>query len=198
MPDKLIRGAIEFKKEQFDSEEGVLPILAAKGQDPKNFIISCIDSRCNPGVIFKAAPGSFFSHKAMGAIVRPYKKGTALAAALQFALNYNHVENVIVLGHTGCGAIKAMVEDIDDEEIKSFISEAKQSLKKAENHDLGDAEREIILNSIENLTGYPSIKQALAEKRVTLQAWQYDIHTGDVYTYDAAHDHFVNALSEKD
>jgi len=172
MPDKLIRGAIEFKKEQFSSEYGIMPLLAAEGQNPKNFIISCIDSRCNPGVIFKAPPGSFFSHKAMGAIVRPYKKGTALAAALQFALNYNHIENIIVLGHTGCGAIKAMVEDLDDEEIRSFISEAKQSLKKAEHHDLGDAERKIIINSIENLTSYPSVKEALAEKRVTLQAFQ--------------------------
>lgn len=196
MPDKLIRGAIEFKKEQFSSKDGVLPLLAAEGQDPKNFIISCIDSRCNPGVIFKAPPGSFFSHKAMGAIVRPYKKGTALSAALQFALKYNKVENIIVLGHTGCGAIKAMVENLEDEEIESFISEAKQSLKKAENHDLGDAEREIILNSIKNLTTYPSVKEALNQKRVTVQAWQYDINTGDVYIYNNINDHFENALTD--
>ncbi len=146
-------------------------------------------------MIFKAPPGSFFSHKAMGAIVRPYKKGTALAAALQFAINYNKVENVIVLGHTGCGAIKAMVENLDDVEIQGFIHEAKQSLKRAEHHDLGDAEREIVLNSVNNLKGYPSIKTALIENRISVQAWQYDIHTGDVHVYDTTTDTFENVLN---
>ena len=199
MPDKLIKGAQEFKDEQFASDDGVLPTLAKEGQNPRNFIISCIDSRCNPGTIFKAAPGSFFSHKAMGAIVRPYQKGTALAAALQFALNYNHVENIIVLGHTGCGAVKALIDDLDDEEIKPFVNTAQTALKRAQEKEAEQgiqacAEEETILTSIENLKSYPSVKKALDEQRITLQAWKYDISSGNLFIYDEERAVFTNAM----
>ena len=118
MTQDLINGAAEFKRYHYEGNEALMESLVESGQDPRYFIISCIDSRCNPGTIFRAKPGTFFAHKAMGAIIRPYHQGTALAAALQFALNYNNVGIIIVLGHTQCGAIKALAEDIDDPEIR--------------------------------------------------------------------------------
>jgi carbonic anhydrase len=190
MTQDLIKGAERFKKQQYAREDGVMPGLAEEGQDPDYFIISCIDSRCNPATIFGAPPGTFFAHKAMGAIVRPYKQGTALAAALQFAINYNNVKTVIVLGHTECGAMKALVENIDDEEISSFISVAKQALKTAEgccdNHAdvLKCTEREAILESVKNLKDYPSVRAALEKGTIDVKAWQFDIRAGDIYEYD--------------
>jgi len=189
MTQDLIDGFYQFKNYSYHTDNGIMHDLA-KGQDPKYFIISCIDSRSNPGTIFRAKPGIFFSHKAMGAIVRPYKKGTALAAALQFALEYNNIETVIILGHTGCGAIKALAEDIEDEEISSFVNVAKHALDKAKtchhDHDeiIAKTEEEAILESMENLKKYPSVAQALENQKVNLKSWQFDLHHGELREYD--------------
>jgi len=195
MTQDLIDGFYRFKNYNYGIEDGGMTPLI-KGQDPKYFIISCIDSRSNPGTVFRAKPGIFFSHKAMGAIVRPYKKGTALSAALQFALKYNNIETVIILGHTGCGAIKALAEDIDDDEISSFVNVAKHALEKAKacHHDHDDmiaqTEQEAILESMENLKKYPSVAKALQAKKVTLKSWQFDLHHGDLHEYDEKNQRF--------
>lgn len=201
MADTLLKGFEAFRKEQYEGREGTMPRLVAEGQSPDYFIISCIDSRSNPGTIFRPEPGTFFAHKAMGAIVRPYKKGTALAAALQFALVHNKVKEIIVLGHTGCGAIEAMVERTDDEEISSFIDVAKSGLEQAKTrcggtctHDelLRHTEEEIVLLSVNNLKAYPSVTSALAENRVTIKPWLFDMESGELLEYDETAKEFLS------
>ncbi len=190
MTDELVKGLADFKRYQYTEESTLMNKLAEEGQSPKYFIVSCIDSRVNPGIIFRAPPGTFFTHKAMGAIVRPYSKGTALAAALQFALNYNKVETLIVLGHTQCGAIKALADNINDEEISSFINVAQHALTKAKaccsDHDeiLAKTEQEVVLESTQNLREYPSVKKALQEGRVKIVSWIFDIKDGDLLEYN--------------
>ncbi|MEM6780311.1 MAG: carbonic anhydrase [Pseudomonadota bacterium] len=190
MTKKLVEGFEHFRKYQYEDESALMPKLIEEGQSPRYFMISCIDSRSNPGVIFRTKPGAFFSHKAMGAIVRPYKKGTALAAALQFALEYNDIKIIVVLGHTQCGAISALVNDIEDEEIKSFVSVAKSAQAKAEaccsNHGdlLKRTEQETVLESAENLKSYPSVAKALEEGRVVIKPWIFDMAAGDILEYN--------------
>ncbi len=190
MTQDLIKGVAEFRHYHYEGDNEVMADLVSKGQDPKYFIISCIDSRTNPGTIFRAQPGIFFSHKAMGAIVRPYKQGTALSAALQFALEYNDIETIIVLGHTQCGAIKAMAGEIEDDEISGFVNIAKDAHAKAQDcckaHvDIIDkTEQETILISTQNLKSYPSVQKALIEKRVSIKAWQFDLKTGNLLEFN--------------
>lgn len=190
MTQDLIKGVQNFKHYHYGEDNDHMAELIESGQDPKYFIISCIDSRCNPGTIFRAKPGIFLAHKAMGAIVRPYKEGTALAAALQFALNYNNVDTIIVLGHTLCGAIKALADDIDDPEISSFISVAKNGLEKAksccqtDDEIIDRTEQEVILESVANLKKYPSVATALKENRVTIKPWQFDMKTGNLLEFN--------------
>lgn len=190
MTKDLIDGVQAFKQYNYDPETGLMPDLVTNGQNPKYFIISCIDSRCNPGTIFRAAPGIFFSHKAMGAIVRPYDKGTALAAALEFALEYNNIETIIVLGHTKCGAIKALADGIENEEISSFINVVQHALTKAKathsdhNEIVAMTEKEAILESAENLRQYPSVAKALAANKVNIKPWIFNMHTGDIEEYN--------------
>jgi carbonic anhydrase len=206
MSNLLLKGFKLFRKEAYEGSS-VMKRLVEEGQSPDYFIISCIDSRSNPGTIFRPAPGTFFAHKAMGAIVRPYKKGTALAAALQFALMHNRVKEIVVLGHTGCGAIKAMVEKIDDEEISSFVNVAQTGLEKARalcgacgTHEelLRHTEEEIVLLSVENLKSYPSVATALAEERVVIKPWLFDMETGNLLQYNDDFKQFVPLTAHKD
>lgn len=197
MADDLLKRAAEFKRYQYSASDALMPTLAKEGQAPKYFIVSCIDSRCDPATVFRAPPGSFFAHKAMGAIVRPYSQGTALSAALQFALDYNKVDTLIVLGHTSCGAVNALVNNLEDEEITSFITIAQNALEKAKSCGADDAdiaartEQEVVLESVENLKRYPAVARALEENRVSIKPWIYDIHSGDVLEHNAAQDKFI-------
>lgn len=204
MSFSLLKGFKKFRKDAYEGSSPIMKRLVEEGQKPEYFIISCIDSRSNPGTIFRPEPGTFFAHKAMGAIVRPYKKGTALAAALQFAIVHNGIKDIIVLGHTGCGAIKAMVEKIDDDEISSFVNVAQEGLEKARHrcgtcstHDelLRNTEEEIVLLSAENLKTYPSVAEAIAEGRVAIKPWLFDMESGDLLQYSQDFKEFVPLTS---
>ena len=207
MTKALIQGFLEFREKAYNSNDGVMPDLVKHGQSPSHFIVSCIDSRANPGTVFNASPGKFFSHKAMGAIVRPYKHGTALAAALQFALIYNKVETIIVLGHTGCGAVKALIDNIDDSEIASFVDVASEGLNAAKkltthhshHNDLNrHAEEQIILQSAHNLKSYPSVSKALKENRVEIRPWLFDMSAGDLLEYNYEEKNFISLIETKE
>lgn len=194
MTDPLLEGFKRFREEAYGGREAVMPRLAAEGQNPDYFIISCIDSRSNPGMIFRPEPGTFLAHKAMGAIVRPYKKGTALAAALQFALHHNKVRKIVILGHTGCGAIKALVDKIDDDEVFSFVEVAQAALTKAKekcgttcSYDelIRMTEEQIALLSAENLKTYPSVAKLLKEGTLEIATWIFDMETGNLMAFNA-------------
>lgn len=187
----LLAGFAGFVKAAYSGDGATMPQLVADGQKPDYMVISCIDSRANPGTIFQAQPGTFFAHKAMGAIVRPYQQGTALSATLQFAIKHNKVKTLIVLGHTGCGAIKALIENIDDAEIASFIAVAQSSLDKARavcdgsSHNLQrKTEEQIILQSVENLKGYPAVKEALATGALEILPWLFCMEEAAIYAYN--------------
>lgn len=198
--DELLEGFAKFCAETYRGRDPLMPRLVEQGQNPNYFIISCIDSRSNPGTIFRAPPGTFFTHKAMGAIVRPYQQGTALAAALQFAINYNNVSRLIVLGHTGCGAIKALVKKLDDAEIASFVAVAQEGLDNAKaccadenlHNDLfRHAEEQIVLLSTRNLKTYPSVQKALAAGRLEIASWLFNMEEGALYGYNDSENSFV-------
>ncbi len=203
MTDDLIQGLADFKRYQYSEDDALMPKLVEEGQSPEYFMISCIDSRANPSTIFRARPGMFFAHKAMGAIVRPYKTGTALAAALQFALNYNKVNTIIVMGHTQCGAIQALANNIEDEEISRFINVVKHAHEKARSCCSDPAEvnaqteKEVVLESVKNLKEYPSVAKALSENRVTIKPWLFDMKEGELLEYNYATEKFEIVSTEK-
>lgn len=206
MPEVLLKGFQEFRKKAYEGHDPIMKKLVENGQNPDYFIISCIDSRANPGSIFNPPPGTFFAHKAMGAIVRPYQKGTALAAALQFAFHHNKVKTLIVMGHTGCGAIDALIKGIPDSEISSFLDVAQKGLHNAiklcpeddDSHHLHRvAEEQIVLESIENLKKYPSVAEAIKENRVDIRGWLFDMEEGQIYQHNSQSNQFEILSSEE-
>lgn len=186
MTQNLIKGFEQFRSAHYEGENPLMPYLVKDGQNPDYFIISCIDSRANPGTIFSPDPGTFFAHKAMGAIVRPYKKGTALSAALQFALDYNNVSKIIVCGHTGCGAVNALINNLDDPEISEFIEVARHCVCDSQRA----SEEKIVLESVKNLKGYPAVKRALDEGRAVIKPWLFEMETGHLLEYSPASEIF--------
>ncbi len=187
MTETLLKGFKEFCADAYDSESNVMGKLVEGGQHPEYFIISCIDSRSNPGTIFRPAPGTFMAYKAIGAIVRPYQKGTALAAALQFALHHVNVRKIILLGHTRCGAINALVDNVDDPDIAGFIDVAQTALSKARSECGPTPDREelqhrveeqLVMLSLKNLETYPSVAPLLEDGSLEIVPWLFELETG--------------------
>ena len=200
MTDRLVKGFREFKKAYYSDSNSLMPKLVQEGQHPEYFIISCIDSRSNPGHVFNAQPGAFLGHRSMGAIVRPYRLGNALAAALQFAIKHMDIKKIIVLGHTQCGAINALCKHLDDVEISSFIEIAQQALDKAESYSKTDedvsqnTEKEAVLLGVENLKTYPSVQEALDNGDIIIKAWLFDMLNGELLEYDYNQNEFVVSI----
>lgn len=200
MTDKLLEGFEKrFLPKAYGDKGALMPELVAYGQQPDYMIISCADSRSDPGIIFDANPGIFFGFKAVGAIVRPYKPGTALAASLQYALQYLKIPNLVLVGHTHCGAVKALHDNIEDIELSGFMDVMHDAMDKArqiacpdgngqefcdEETLLREAERQVLNLSAENLLGYPAVKKAVEEKRVTIERLIFDMSEGSILRYD--------------
>jgi carbonic anhydrase len=175
MTDSLIEGFKRFLA-KYDNANAA-PV------DREYVIISCVDSLSDPGIIFDKPPGTYFGFRAPGAIVRPYKAGTALSATLDIALVSNRVRKIIVLGHTGCAAMSALVNGSDNEEIHSFVEQAKAGLARAKKlcgsqcaHEdlIRLTEEQTVLQSVENLKTYPTVAKHLKDGSLEIIAWVYD------------------------
>lgn len=205
MTDRLLAGfQNRFRPKAYEGKKPIMPELVSYGQTPDYFIVSCADSRCDPGTIFDAQPGEFFGFKSIGAIVRPYKTGTALAASLQFAINALKVKKLLVIGHTHCGAIKALHDGTDDPEIASFIDVAHEAMDEARkaqstNNDVNNdeesllrlAEKQVLLTSAKNLMTYPSVKNAVGAGNLHIESWIFDMDEGDILRFDPETSKFV-------
>ncbi len=198
MTNSLKTGFTQFRSQYYEGDDALMPQLVNNGQQPEYFIISCSDSRSDPATVFAAPPGRIFGFKAIGAIIRDYEEGTALSAALTYAIDFLHIKKVIVLGHTNCGAIAALVNGINDPEIASFVGVAKKGYERSEEKlritqffgtaadacILAETEKQTALLSAEHVRTYPAVARALARNDLSISTWLFDMKQGDLLEYN--------------
>jgi carbonic anhydrase len=210
--DKLVDGFRKFQSEYFTGDETELfEKLILDGQSPETLFIACSDSRIDPGIVTNAAPGDIFSIRNVAALVPAYKpdgKEHGTSAAIEYAVDVLKVKSIVVMGHALCGGIKALAESPDDfndhtDFIASWISvgrRARDLVRKAypdatpEQH-APLLEQAVILVSVKNLMTFPKIKQAVAEGRLEIHGWYFDIPNGRLLSYDAHTRKFRNILT---
>ena len=194
-----------FKKSYFRKHEQELLELVRQGQQPKALFIGCADSRVLPSLITGASPGQLFVLCNVGNFVAPYQPDEeyhAMAAGIEYAVNALCVPEIIVCGHTHCGAIAALYDGVPDN--KMFIHTQKwltlgMRAKTAAVLALGkDADRQellalteklSVLIQIENLLTYPYVKEKVQAGTLFLHGWMYNMETGSIEYYDPdAHD----------
>src|SRR3954469_3122427 len=109
---KLVKGIHSFQRGFFASHRELFEQLAETGQAPETLFITCSDSRVVPNLITNAAPGELFIVRNVGNIVPAVSRGMigGVAAAIEYAEQLLNVENIVVCGHTQCGAIDAILE----------------------------------------------------------------------------------------
>lgn len=195
---KFIAGFERFQEKYFNQDEGLFDKLR-QGQHPKALVIACADSRVDPALLMGAEPGDVFVVRNVANLVPPYEPGGSFAsvpAALEFGVLSLKVEHIIVLGHSQCGGIHALMEgtSADSEFIGKWVNIARPARERvlAELSNKSPAlqahacEQAAILVSLENLMSYPWIAQRVALGEIVLHGWHFDIGLGALLQYNAA------------
>ena len=214
MQDAIIKGNELFQKSFFKAYEKEFLQLSQKGQAPKALYIGCSDSRVLPNLITKSAPGDLFVIRNVGNFVAPYKPDEdfhSTASAIEYAVSVLEVKNIIVCGHTKCGAIEAIHEKTceNDPELvhtKTWLTLG-ESAKSQAILALGlKADKEIlyrlteklsVVSQLENLLTYPSVKKRVDNGTVAIHGWIYDIESGEIEYYDPEISQFLPLSSLK-
>jgi carbonic anhydrase len=186
--DRFLRGYWDQHKERYAT-------LARDGQSPSSLVIACSDSRVSPEMIFDAAPGDMFVIRNVSNLVPPYAPDTGnhgTSAALEFGITVLNVARVVVIGHSQCGGIRALVRGPraeDGDFISSWMAIAK--IARARVCDSPGApsdfdtlcdqcERESIRVSLDNLLTFPWIKSRVEAGTLKLAGLHFNVQSGAI------------------
>lgn len=199
---KLIQGVHQFREQHFRPLEGLFAELA-KGQHPEALFITCSDSRIDPNLLTRSQPGDLFILRNAGNIVPPHGPASGgEAATIEFAVSALDVRDIIICGHSGCGAMKALLQPETVSELPAmslWLTHAQTTRRIVLDnyrHLQGDrllmaAIEENVLVQLENLRTLPAVASRLLKGDLHLHGWVYKIETGDVFAYDLVSGQFV-------
>ncbi|WP_373036364.1 carbonic anhydrase [Sulfurimonas sp.] len=187
-------------KAYFKKNKESLLKLVRSGQSPKALFIGCSDSRVIPDLMVQSDPGDLFVIRNVGNFVPPYKPDEdfhATASGIEYAVSVLKVQEVIICGHTHCGACSSLYEDISDPSLihtKKWL-ELGESAKTTAILSLGInapkeellrlTEKLSIMKQIDNILTYPIIKKRFENGSLSIHGWYYDIETGNIDYYNA-------------
>ena len=202
--DTLLNGFRKFREMYFEKAPGLYRDMLSSGQSPRFAGVACSDSRVDPAIVLQTEPGDIFAVRNVAALVPPCEEeghyhGTS--AALEFAVTGLGVDHVIVIGHAHCGGIAAMVRGQEGGHVggkfmaawTDLLREARERALAADPGLDGDAllrasERQSVRLSLENLTTFPFVREAVAAGDLSLHGWYLNIYEGalEVWNPDAA------------
>ena len=202
--NELIGRVFSFESKVFPDKSTLYNQLANHGQSPKALMISCADSRIVPEHIMQADPGDLFVCRNAGNIVPPHASQLCgVTATVEYAVMVLGVRDIIVCGHSDCGAMKALATDADLTSMPNVAawlrhSHAAQKVCR-ENYpsDLSDAEKlrnmalENVVVQLNHLRTHPSVAAGVARGEIALHGWYVDIHAGQVLGLDGETGRFV-------
>jgi carbonic anhydrase len=191
---QLLQGYIKFRNKFAISDQYIMQHLAHNGQNPKAMVIACSDSRVDPALILQCTPGDLFVVRNVANIVPPYEKDEkhhGTSAALEFAICFLKINHLILLGHSQCGGIEALLNQgnaIKNDFINNWVSVIKSN-NPAHNHELnntGDIDNYAKLalkQSLQNCMSFPWIKNKVINQQLFIHLWFFDIKTGLILSY---------------
>lgn len=200
--EKLIQGIHRFQEENFRPLQGLYEQLS-KGQSPETLFITCSDSRIDPNLLTRSKPGDLFILRNAGNIVPPHGLASGgEAATIEFAVAALDVKDIIICGHSHCGAMKGLLQPETVAElpaVSSWLTHAEATRRIVLDnygHLDGDqlvtaAVEENVLVQLENLRTLPAVATRLVRGDLHLHGWVYKIETGEVFAYDLGSGQFV-------
>ena len=197
----LADGYRRFHKKYFIEDSTTYRSLSAR-QAPRIAMIACSDSRVDPAILTDAAPGELFVIRNVANLVPPYQPDTSsyhgTSAAVEFAVTVLHVSHIVVLGHSKCAGIHALVTDGASPVTGiSFLTswmgiaeDVRNDVRHHHGHLSTDmqaqlCEKKVVERSVANLATFPWISERLAKNTLKLHGWHFDLDTGVIDEYHA-------------
>ena len=204
---KLVEGIHRFQENVFSSKRALFERLAG-GQHPLALFITCSDSRIDPSLLTQTEPGELFIMRNSGNIIPPYSASpSGEAGTIEFAVCVLKIRDIIVCGHSHCGAMGALMYPKQISElpaVQSWLSHA-GAMQRIINENYGHiqeqearltvAVEENVLVQLENVRTHPSVAAALGREELRLHGWVYKFETAQVFAYDSEKGQFL-ALQE--
>lgn len=201
---KLIQGIVDFRNGLTEENRRLFSQLAL-GQKPDSLFIACSDSRVVPNLFASTNPGDLFVLRNIGNLVPPKSaadKDNSALAVVEFSIHSLNVSDIIVCGHSECGAIQALTQkgkSVNCSHLHCWLQHAEPALERVSkgftlNPNLS-YENQIsqvnVLQQIEHLKTYPFIHRRLEEGSLRIHGWWFDIAHADVYCYEKDVNQFV-------
>lgn len=138
---------------------------------PTTLFITCCDNRIIPYSFTSKEPGDLFILRNIGNLIPPYQaQENSVAVAIEYAIGHLGIPEVVVCGHSDCGAMKSILKHPWLEH--AIPSDGFDSLDKRSQAN--------VLHQIKNLKTYP----AIIKKAPTIYGWWFDIENRVLYCYD--------------
>jgi carbonic anhydrase len=190
---QILAGIAEFQQ-YFQENRELLVRLATRDQSPEALYIGCSDSRVPIELLAKLEPGSLFVTRNIANIVPPYGTGEmGIGAVVEYAVLHLHVKHIVIMGHTGCGGLKALDQPPDwsrEPHLARWIEHARPAKTKVEVSGLPEEARplatvrENVLLQLEHLRSYDPVRDGERAGTLTLHGWVYHLETGGFESYD--------------
>jgi carbonic anhydrase len=195
---KLALGFRKFRERYFAETTTLYDKLNTQGQSPKTLVIGCSDSRVDPALLCSASPGDIFVIRNVANLVPPYDESAkgyhGVSSAIEFAVVNLKVSNVVILGHSQCGGIQALVspqESRADGFVNQWMSIAASAREKvfaeypnATNEELcSHCEKEAIVASLANLKTFPFVQDTIKERSLAIFPLFFDLENGQLLEY---------------
>lgn len=195
----LVSGYEAFRDKKFKKYQNKFIDLVEQGQRPKVLFVGCSDSRVDPALITNSDPGELFILRNVGNLIPPFSPDNdfhGTAAGIEYAVSVLNVTDIIVCGHSHCGAIDGVYRDITDPalvHVKKWLELGKQArdyveetIKEgvSEREKLSMTERISVVFQLNNLLTYPEVARKVETGEVSLRGWYYKIKTGELEYYN--------------
>jgi carbonic anhydrase len=210
---RLIAGVHKFRNEEFGNYRKLFRKLSQEGQNPHTLFITCSDSRVLAELITQSKPGDLFVVKNVGNIVPPAAvlgDTNSTAAAIEFAVDTLRVSDIVICGHSQCGAITALLSKKPVSHLTPHLrdwlkvaSPVVETVRKDYTHLHDSTERETaaaeenVLFGLDNLHSYPCVQERLGDGSLRLHGWFFKIATGELFAYDPETLQFLPLAPEK-
>lgn len=193
---RFLSGFRTFQKHYFCKEKEYFARLRER-QNPKALVVACCDSRVDPALLMGCEPGDIFVVRNVANLVPPYDATSGLhgvSAALEYGVKHLGVEHIIVLGHSSCGGIEALMRSVGGELgefIGPWVGIAREAVDEIQDGFQGKpepvrrrgCEMAAILVSIGNLLTFPWIRERIEAKAMYIHGWYFDMATGELSSY---------------
>ncbi|NMM15131.1 MAG: carbonic anhydrase [Rhodoferax sp.] len=200
MPDELLARLRRFHDHTFPGVQEQFQNLVKDGQHPSILFIGCSDSRLVPYLLTGTGPGELFIVRNVGAFVPPYDGSAGYhgtSAAIEFAVLNLKVSRIVVCGHSHCGGIRALYEEIDPQakNLAAWLELGREAALPVQvtPEALRRTEQRAVVLQLERLMGYPMVRQQVEAGKVALHGWHYVIEEGEVHVFDVKSGEFIPA-----